>query len=35
MAEAFQATATACGKVTTLNIYLDASSTATQLVAGL
>jgi hypothetical protein len=35
MAEAFQTTATGCGKVTSLSVYLDASSTATKLVAGL
>jgi len=35
VAEGFQTTATANGAVTALRIYLDASSTATRLVAGL
>ncbi|HME68602.1 MAG TPA: PQQ-binding-like beta-propeller repeat protein [Myxococcota bacterium] len=35
VAEAFQTTVTASGAVTALHIYLDASSTATKLVAGL
>jgi outer membrane protein assembly factor BamB len=34
-AEAFQATATASGTVSTLSIYLDASSTATTMFAGI
>jgi len=34
-AEAFQTTAGACGTVSVLSIYVDASSTATTLVAGL
>jgi len=35
VAEAFQTTASACGTLTALRVYLDASSTATNLVAGL
>lgn len=35
MAEAFQATASASGTVSKLSVYVDASSTATTLVAGL
>jgi galactose oxidase-like protein/Big-like domain-containing protein/Kelch motif protein len=35
MAEAFQMTASGSGSVTTLNVYVDASSTAATLVAGL
>jgi hypothetical protein len=35
LAEAFQTTASACGTVTSLSIYLDSSSTVTKLFAGL